>query len=508
MSEHSNPAFAAHSNAIRNQRMHLERANPPNLKAVKNERVALAMVDQEDGAADYGWSGRALTRQDVKKILRRQTVTVFICCIIALIAGLIFVLVSTPYYTARTQVLVEPTSRPAFDNQSGMPNGRVDLVELDSQVEIIKSRGLAGQAVDKLNLMNVPTFTTDSNKLEQLVSQARARLKLQPYPDTKTPAGRRLLAIDKLLKNLSALRIGNSKVVEIKYSATNPVMAATLANTFAQEYLADRQQVERSANQRRLSWLKQRVMELQQQTIASSLAVQSFRNESNLQVVQGQPAGTQDVAALIGQLKRARAATTQAAARYERFRQMLESKRKQMVEIDFPDERKLNDMAGKLSIASVRLSEMNSLTRSDHTAIVKMQKEVKQIEGAMKQEIERKAASYQSEYELAKSREQELAAYQRKLLSNLTPANRAVILLDLEREAETYRSMYVNFSTRLQEASQKQSFVTHHGRVVSSALQPVHPSFPRVKLVLIMSLALGMIFGITLGAYREWSSAS
>ena len=92
-------------------------------------------------------------------------------------------------------------------------------------------------------------------------------------------------------------------------------------------------------------------------------------------------------------------------------------------------------------------------------------------------------------------------------MANLTPTNRSVILLDLEREAETYRAMYVKFATRLQEASQKQSFVTNHGRVVSSALQPVHPSFPRVKLVLLMSLALGALIGIALGTFREWPSA-
>ncbi|MGI9423065.1 MAG: GNVR domain-containing protein [Hyphomicrobiaceae bacterium] len=303
-------------------------------------------------------------------MVRRQVITVIATCFIFLIAGIAFIIFSKPYYTAGTQLLVEPTIQSAFEDKSARLNGPVDLVELDSQVEIIKSFGLAGQVADKLNLANDPAFAKNSNHVNRLVSRARAALKLESAVESNAPRGSRLFAIKKLRKNLSAVRMGNSKIVEIKYTAADSAVAATLANTFAQEYLAARQRVERDTGQRRLSWLKQRVAELKQLMIASSLAVQNYRTEIN---------------------------------------------------------------------------EVGN-----------------------------------------------------------TASNKSVIMHDLERKAETYRGLYANFLIRLQEASQRQSFVTRHGRVVSSALRPVYPSFPNIKLVLIISLVLGLMAGIGLGAFREW----
>src|SRR5260370_26965 len=75
---------------------------------------------------------------------------------------------------------------------------------------------------------------------------------------------------------------------------------------------------------------------------------------------------------------------------------------------------------------------------------------------------------------------------------------------ELEREADTYRTLYQAFLQRYQETIQQQSFPITEARVITSASRPDKPSYPKRALILVLSVVLGSMAGAGAGALREY----
>ncbi|TGN37674.1 hypothetical protein E4L95_22370 [Paracoccus liaowanqingii] len=82
-------------------------------------------------------------------------------------------------------------------------------------------------------------------------------------------------------------------------------------------------------------------------------------------------------------------------------------------------------------------------------------------------------------------------------------AQRVVELRHLEREAETFRTLYEVAVGRHQESIQQQTFPITLGRIISPATPPLRPSSPRKFLVLALGLFAGLGAGVGLAASRE-----
>ena len=100
-------------------------------------------------------------------------------------------------------------------------------------------------------------------------------------------------------------------------------------------------------------------------------------------------------------------------------------------------------------------------------------------------ELRRIAASYQSDYEIAKTREENLERTLASLVSEGQVTNRDRLgLAELESSAKIYHTIYNSFLQRYMEAIQQQSFPITDARVISSAVAPTQKSKPITSLVL------------------------
>ena len=84
--------------------------------------------------------------------------------------------------------------------------------------------------------------------------------------------------------------------------------------------------------------------------------------------------------------------------------------------------------------------------------------------------------------------------------------NRAEVqLTELESSAESYRALYDDFLQRYMATVQQQSFPITEARVVTPAARPLTKSHPKTILVLLITTAGGMIFGLAIGHLRDLS---
>jgi len=118
---------------------------------------------------------------------------------------------------------------------------------------------------------------------------------------------------------------------------------------------------------------------------------------------------------------------------------------------------------------------------------------------------ERIAQSYESSYNVALKREEALRENLGRITAVSQTANTSSVeLRELEREAETFRALYNNFLQRYQEAVQEQSFPITDARVITQAKPPKDASYPKIPLVVALSMVLGLAAGAGIGAIREY----
>ena len=125
------------------------------------------------------------------------------------------------------------------------------------------------------------------------------------------------------LGRLSATRVGISNVIEISYNSSSPERAAEIANATAKAYIADQLNAKFEANRSATSWLQERLRALGEQALTAERAVSAYKSQNNIVSSGGKPIGEQQVTDLNSRLVAARAQTSDALAKLNRYRTIL-----------------------------------------------------------------------------------------------------------------------------------------------------------------------------------------
>ena len=76
-------------------------------------------------------------------------------------------------------------------------------------------------------------------------------------------------------------------------------------------------------------------------------------------------------------------------------------------------------------------------------------------------------------------------------------------LTGLEAQAQAYRKLYESFLQRLTENQQQESYPVSNARVITEASTPLAKAYPKSKLILLLSILLGLIGGAAVTAIRS-----
>jgi Mrp family chromosome partitioning ATPase/capsular polysaccharide biosynthesis protein len=75
-------------------------------------------------------------------------------------------------------------------------------------------------------------------------------------------------------------------------------------------------------------------------------------------------------------------------------------------------------------------------------------------------------------------------------------------LTQLEAKAEAYRKVYEGLLEHFTEDKQQASYPVSNARVITSAARPLGKSYPKTKLILLLSILVGLVIGIAIAAAR------
>jgi capsular exopolysaccharide synthesis family protein len=287
-------------------------------------------------------------------------------------------------------------------------------------------------------------------------------------------------------------------VLAISVTSVHPARAAKLANAVADAYVVDKLDARFESAKRASAWLSDRLLELRKQLRESEEAVAQFRTEHGLiQSSANVTLGQQQLSELNAKLIAARADTAEKRARLD----LLNS-----IEAKGGNAQSLESVGSTQAVANLRQQEASiSQKEADlvarysdrHPLVVNIRAERRDVQRAINAEVQRMAAGIKTEYELAKAREEAIERSFQEATGQTGIDNRtAITLRELERTAAVNKNLFEDFLQKAKITEEKSTFEVREARVITPALAPGGPSYPRKEQVMALALVIGLILGV------------
>lgn len=421
--------------------------------------------------------------------------------VVVFAAVVLFTLQQTPRYTATAQVMLDVRKEQVTDMSAVLSGLPADSSVVDTEVEVLKSRSLAGRVVKDLKLEEDPYF----NPYLAQAKGAKAwfsSLKKAAAPTTATPTDpielqrRRERIVDNVLGGLKVRRAGLTYLISIDYTHTDPKRAAELANAFANLYLTEQLEAKFDATKKANEWLDTRVAELRDQVQQADAAVQQYKIANNLLSAEGATLTEQEISGLNQQLALSRAAQAETDARLNIARQQLArgSTGEDVGEsLNSPVVQQLRKQRAE---KSAQVADLSGRYGDRHPDLLKAKRELADIDSQIQAEIRRIISNLEAQAQVARQRTGSVASSVSASKGTLAGNNRASIgLSELERKAQSVKTLYESLLARFKQTTASDGIEQADARVVSPAKIPTGPSYPKPSL----NLALGLVLALGAG---------
>jgi polysaccharide biosynthesis transport protein len=448
--------------------------------------------------------------RDIGSFLRRH-VWMFVTCVALSVAiGAVYVASTTPIYSATTRLVMDPEQGRIESQDSFSGTIIIEAAEIASQVEIVKSEAIARSVIKTLSL-DKDAELTKSRSWFGMAQGLLAKVGLYSSPaDMKAPdespddaATRRTMAA--FLSRVSVSRVGQSYILEIGYSSTDPEKAARVANAIADAYVQTGLSERSAAAESGAKWLETRLIEVGRQAQDAAMAVEEFRAKNGIMDIGKQSSlDQQELSEISSQALTARAETAAESAKLDTLNRLMAGQSTDGNVAETLNNTRIQKLQEDIGIATAKLNDLTSRYAAGNPAITSSQNDIDRLKSEMKSEFARIHDVYRSNLEVAQQRERLLNDQLAALTSTGTDKNLArVDLSELDSRATTYRRMYESVLQQLIGTLQKQSFPLGNARVVTAATPPLAKTWPKTSIVIPFAGLLGIAAALFIALMRD-----
>jgi uncharacterized protein involved in exopolysaccharide biosynthesis/septum formation inhibitor-activating ATPase MinD len=410
---------------------------------------------------------------------------------ITVVAAAAALIVLPPKYKAITVVLVDPRQPRVTASEAVLTGIGADAAAVESQVELIQSSALAKRVIAKLKLDQDPEFAAAS-----LLDGVR-ELFGRSGDDSDVRLNR---LIYRFQSGLSVQRRGLTYILEVGYASTSPQKAALISGAVADAYLDD-QRMRRSAVTADASgWLGSRIDELRQKLEKSERAVADYKASNNMiNVTQGNNLVARQIEDITQQIALARSRKAEAQGRLDRLKDVGRHPETSSGLGEVLQSQVVGTLRTQYAEVARQEADFRAIYGDKHPSLVAIRAQAADIKRQIDSEIARISDGIRNDYQVAKSREAALEAELATLQTRAETMGQAdVRLRELEREAQSDRSLYEAFLNRAKETGEQQSLQIAEARIASPALVPIRPERPATPLLLAAAALLGLLAGVGL----------
>jgi len=387
-----------------------------------------------------------------------------------------------------------------------------DEAEIASQVYILSSESIVVPVVRSMNLAHDSEFVGQPNaggaQILERIKKVRKLIKQfigwNGRADADPNAVLEETAVETFLKRLSVYREDVANVINVTFDSDDPNKAANIANAVADTYIATTLETKMKSTNVVSQWLQARLMELKVQAMDADRALQNYKIDNNLVNTDKGSLNSEQLSNLNTQLTNARIALTEAKARLDGINQMSGEGIMGTAATDA-----LTKLRSEYRDVAARASELGVSVGPAHTVVIKLHTKMDELRKSIRDEEQRVADSYANEYQIAKTRESELAATMAQLVGEAGTSSQAQVKMrELESSADTLRNLYNSFLQKFKEINtiQTETIPVQNARILTRAAPPQHKSSKKAAAVLAGSIMVGLFLGAGAALAREWAA--
>jgi polysaccharide biosynthesis transport protein len=448
-----------------------------------------------------------------QKLWRRKMVIIATTVLLTAFAA-IMIFKATPRYTAEAFVMIDPRRTHVVAVEDVLSGLTPDTETVQSEVEVLRSRGLAKQTVEKLGFDLDPEFNSTLRPPSFTKKLFSPRTYLPdswfaiPIEDRVDPTHRAEMeeaaVIDQFLSRLSIASQGRSRVIRIAFESEDPAKASDAANTLADFYIVAQLEAKFQAAQRANTWLAERIDELRMQVTASEQAVAQYRAKYGLtQGSGGTTIATAQITDLSTQLITAKAQEATLSARLNQVQRAVSAGSGESVG-EVLASPLIQNLRQQQSEAERQLADLSQQYGERHPKIISLKQGLAAINSKIRIEIQKVIQGLQGDVAAARATVGSLQASLGQIEGKAGQQGQAQVQLDaLEREASANRTLLENFMGRAKEIGGQGSFQEADAQIISRAEIPIVASYPKKTILLGISLFGSLFLGVLIAFALE-----
>ena len=458
--------------------------------------------------------------RDYWLILRKHRRVAFTFFAVVVAVVVVYNFAATTVYQGTVQLLIdnERNQTLSFGEGGAAIIQQKDMVDyFNTQKAIIDSRTFADRVVRKLQLDKNPYFIAQKKKssggimanvttfIRQLLPAKSNTKTAAQFPDYKF---REELdpALTSMVLSGTTLEIGiKSNIFKIKFIATDPTVAAGIANGIAETYVENNLEIKVKPYRDAAEWLSARLVESRSRVGQTETRLQQYREGKGITSFDKESVITQKLQELMTQQVEAEGKRHEAEIKYRQI----------MSVIDKPDLlTTVPDIMNNLVIQSLRteeltlrrqISELSEKFGAKHPQIIKANSQLEMVKKNINLEARKMLNAAKADYEVARSRENSIrGAIAGQKQEVLSLSRKAIDFNVIADESGSNKQFYELLLKKFQEASLSGGLNVSNIQIVDTAMVDGGPIKPKRAKNILLALLVGLFGGASLAFFLEY----
>ncbi|MBI5251272.1 MAG: polysaccharide biosynthesis tyrosine autokinase [Desulfomonile tiedjei] len=464
------------------------------------------MIEKKEAGANLTDAEKNL--RDYMDLVWRKKLLVFEVFI--LIFGIVaaYVFTSKPVYNSVSTLRIADnlTQDPEIKGKESS-----DLVfqrYIETEVGTIRSRHLAEQLIDKMNLLVSPDFfPPEQAYIKWIHAEIAALFASQPRDENSRKEIGQLKkeneAIKAVAKRLSVRQLTKTNLMEVSMEAYSPELAKDLLTNYLDIYLAGKIERKRKESLDLLGWLKDEISKVQADLMQSELALVKFVSEHG--IVLSEDGGLSEVSELV---KRKKEGLNKSQELQARLQALKEGQKSSGINArpEISDDEMLKKLKNDLASLETEDAVVRGVYSSNYPKSVVLKQKIdvlqKKIEVIQQQAVNSAFDSAKKEEQLLKSAVK--GAQEEALRIGNLGAQFAV----LKKDFDTNRTLYDLLLKELKETHVRTRAFHTHVQVIDPPNLGLDPVRPKRGMLLIAGMILGLLSGVAAVMVTEMKQQS
>ena len=395
-----------------------------------------------------------------------------------------------PRYSSEATVTIDVRQVRVINQEGLLASPMLDESLVRSDMEAFGSINLARTVVKTLNLNKNPEFCGKAPNCDA------------PVDDVAK----------KVMNTVSATNDGRSYIIRIRAEAASGELAAAIANTYANAFVAHRQQMRADVAKKATTWLASYVEQLRGQSMAADAAAAKYRVDHHLIPLRGETTAVQSATAINAELATLANEIAQKQSTLDQVASMQSTGGDATSVAPLLNSPLISSLIDRQAQLENNEAELKSQYGSAYPGVQSARARTAQARAQVRSEISKAVTGLGREVAALNQRKVMLTQQLNANQSNVgQQGTDDVGLQALESNATSARNVYQSATTRLREIEAEQGMAQSDATLATEAIVPDKPDFPHKTVMLagafLGSLGLGTIaafaMGLLSGVFRD-----